>query len=69
MAELYHSVDIIERTEITREGRAQKVYRVSAYTKSGVYFRIDLPEEDFTKEKVAKALAKKAQQIEEIKAL
>lgn len=69
MAELFHDVDIVERTEITKEGRMEKVYRVSAYTASGVFFRIDLPEKDFSKEKVAKALAKKAQQIEEIKAL
>jgi len=69
MAELFHDVDIVERTEITREGKAQKLYKVSAYTRSGVYFRIDLPEKDFSKENAAKALTKKAQQIEEIKAL
>jgi len=69
MAELFHDVDIVERTELTREGRSQKLYRVSAYTASGIYFRIDLPEKDFSKEKVAKALGKKAQQLEEIKAL
>lgn len=69
MAELFHDVDIVERTEITKEGRVEKVYRVSAYTASGVFFRIDLPEKDFTKEKVAKALSKKAQQMEDIKSL
>lgn len=69
MAELFHDVDIVERTEITREGRVEKVYRASAYTASGVFFRIDIPEKDFTKEKVAQALSKKAQQIEAIKAL
>jgi len=69
MAELYHDVDIVERTEITREGRVQKVYRVSAFTKSDVRFTMDVPEADFSKEKVDKLLAKEAQKIEGIKAL
>jgi len=69
MAELYHAVDIVERTEITREGRVEKVYRISAYTKSEVRFTMDLPEADFSKEKVDKLLAKEAQKIESIKAL
>lgn len=69
MAELYHSVDVVERTEITREGRIQKVYRISAFTKSETRFTIDVPEADFSKEKVDKLLAKEAQRIESIKAL
>ncbi len=69
MAELYHEVDIVERTEITREGRVVKVYRISALTKSDVRFTMDVPEADFSKEKVDKLLAKEAQKIESIKAL
>lgn len=69
MGELYHDVDIVERTEITREGRVQKVYRISAFTKSDVRFTMDVPEADFSKEKVDKLLAKEAQKIESIKAL
>jgi len=69
MAELYHAVDIVERTEITREGRVEKIYRVSALTKSDVRFTMDVPEADFSKEKVDKLLAKEAQKIESIKAL
>ena len=69
MAELYHDVDVVERTEITREGRVEKVYRISALTKSGVRFTMDVPEADFSKEKVDKLLAKEAQKIESIKAL
>ncbi len=69
MAELYHEVDIVERTEITREGRVVKVYRISALTKSEVRFTMDVPEADFSKEKVDKLLAKEAQKIESIKAL
>jgi len=69
MAELYHDVDIVERTEITREGRMQKVYRIAALTKSDVRFTMDVSEADFSKEKVDKLLAKEAQKIESIKAL
>lgn len=69
MAELYHDVDIVERTEITREGKILKVYRISALTKSGVGFTMDVSEADFSKEKVDKLLAKEAQKIESIKAL
>jgi len=69
MAELYHEVDIVERTEITREGRVMKVYRISAVTKSDVRFTMDVSEADFSKEKVDKLLAKEAQKIESIKAL
>jgi hypothetical protein len=69
MAELYHDVDIVERTEITREGRVMKVYRISAVTKSDVRFTMDVSEADFSKEKVDKLLAKEAQKIESIKAL
>ena len=69
MAELYHDVDIVERTMVTPEGRVEKVYRVSAYTKSGVRFTLEVKEADFTKAKVAQVLTEKAQKIEAIKAL
>jgi hypothetical protein len=69
MAELYHDVDIVERTEITREGKMLKVYRISALTKSNIHFTMDVQEADFSKEKVDKLLAKEAQKIESIKAL
>lgn len=69
MADLYHDVDIIERTEITPEGRIAKVYRASAYTKSGVRFTTDIQEKDLSKEKVNEVLTKQAALLEEIKAL
>lgn len=69
MAEKYHSVDVIERTEITREGVVAKVYRITAYTASDVHFTLEIPEADFTKAKVDELLTKKAAQIEAIKAL
>jgi len=69
MAELYKDVDIIERTTITREGLIQKVYRVSATTKNGVLFSLDIPEKEFSKEKVDKILSKRAAELDAIKAL
>lgn len=69
MAELYHSVDVVERTEITREGATVKVYRVSAYTASDVRFTLEISEADFTKAKVHELLTNKAKLIDGIKAL
>ena len=69
MAEKYHDVDVIERTEITREGKVEKVYRVSASTASGVHFTLEIGEADFTEAKVNELLTKKATQLEDIKAL
>jgi len=69
MAKLYHDVDIVERTEITRDGRVEKVYHVSAYTPSDVYFSIDVKQADFSKAKVDELLTHKATDLEAIKAL
>ena len=69
MIDSFHDVDVVERTEITKEGRIQKVYRVSAYTKSEIRFSVDIKEADFTKDKVREVLSQKARELEEIKAL
>lgn len=69
MGELYHDVDIVERTEITPEGRVEKVYRVSAWTKSNVRFTLDVPEKDFSKAGVDKLLTARSAQLEDIKSL
>ena len=69
MAEKYHDVDVVERTEITREGAMRKVYRTSASTASGVHFALEIGEADFTEAKVNELLSKKAALIEKIKAL
>jgi len=69
MAEIYHDVDIVERTMVTREGRPEKIYRVSAYSKSNIRFTLEVKEADFTKPKVDKLLTEQAQKIEAIKSL
>jgi len=63
---LYHDVSLVERTEITPVGKVVKVYRVSAYTKKDIYFTIDVPEADFSKEKVDKLLTEKAKLLESV---
>jgi len=69
MAELFHDVEVQERMEITPEGRAHKVYRLSATTKGGVFFTLEVKEADFNKAKVNELLAARARHIDDIKAL
>jgi len=69
MSELYSNVNIIETVNITPEGRIVKVYRVSARSKSGVTFTLEVEEKDFTQGSVKKALEAKAGLIEGIKGL
>jgi len=69
MAKLYTVDDVTERTTITRTGLIQKMYRVIATTSSGIMFSLEIPEPDFTKEKVDKILSQKAAELEAIKAL
>lgn len=69
MAELYTVVDIIERPNISRLGKVEKLYRVTAKTGTGTIFTVEIPEADFTKEKVDQILKEKAALFEEIKKL
>lgn len=69
MAKLYKVDDIAERTTITRQGQIRKVYRVTATSHTDTSFTVDIPEADFTEEKVDKILAEKASLIEGIKKL
>ena len=67
MVDLYNNVNIIETVQITPEGKIVKIYRVSARSKSGVTFTLDIPETEFTQDAVKKALTDKAKLIESIK--
>ena len=69
MSELYHGVNVVERTEVKPSGKIEKLYRVSAYTANESYFTIAVKEKDFTKETVAKLLTAKATEIAAIEAL
>lgn len=64
---LYHDVEVVERTEITTDGRVVKVYRITALTKSDVRFSVNIAEKDFTKAKAQKMLTEKATLLESIK--
>ena len=64
--ELYGDVQILERVSVSPRGDTSKVYRVSAVTKSGVYFSEDIPEKDFSTEKVSEVMGAKALALEEI---
>lgn len=69
MAKLYTVDDVTERTTITRSGLIQKIYRVTATSQSGTIFNVEIPEADFSKEKVDQILNEKASLIEGIKKL
>jgi hypothetical protein len=69
MAKLYKVDDILERTTINRKGLIEKKYRITATSQSGMTFTVEIPESDFTQEKVDQVLSNKASLIEGIKKL
>jgi hypothetical protein len=69
MNKLYTVDDVNERTTITRTGLIQKVYRVTATSQSGTLFTVEIPEAEFTQEKVDHILKEKASLIDGIKKL
>lgn len=69
MAKLYKVTDITERTNITRQGKVEKLYRITAESQAGTIFTIEVPEADFNKEKVDQVLAEKAALIDGIRKL
>ncbi|KKM85341.1 hypothetical protein LCGC14_1290080 [marine sediment metagenome] len=69
MSELYGKVELVERTTITTQGEVVKLWRLSATTKGGVRFTIDVPEAELEPGKVAALLEKKAATIEGIRKL
>ena len=69
MADLYGNVNIIETVQITPEGKIVKIFRVSARSRSGVTFTLEIPATEFTQAGVKKALESQARLIEDIKGL
>ena len=65
----YHDVTVIERSDISPEGKVMKGYRVSARTKKDTYFSINVAEKDFSKEQVDKLLTEKATLIDSVQEL
>lgn len=69
MAKNYKAVDVQERTMINKRGGVEKVYRVSAESAAGTAFTIEVPESEFTREKVDQLLTDKASLIDSIRKL
>jgi hypothetical protein len=69
MGKNYTVDDVTERTMLTKMGAVQKIYRVAATTASGFAFTVEIPEPDFTKEKVDQILTEKAALLEGVKKL
>lgn len=69
MAAEYKVLKIDELTRIGEVGGVERFYRHQIKTKGGVVLTVDIDEKDFTAEKAAPILLKKATEADKIKAL
>jgi len=69
MAAEYKVLKIDELTRVSDTGGIEHYYRHQIKTKGGVVLTVDISEKDFTAEKAAPILLKKAQQADKILAL
>lgn len=69
MAAEYKVLSIDEMTRIADTGGIERYYRHTIKTKGGVTLTVDIDEKDFTAEKAAPILLKKAQEADKILAL
>lgn len=69
MAAEYKVLKIDEMSRVGEVGTIEKFYRHQIKTKGGVTLTVDISEKDFTAEKAAPILLKKAQQADAILAL
>lgn len=69
MAALYKVLKIDEMTRMAEVGGVEKYYRHQIKTKGGVILTVDISEKDFTAEKAATILEKKAAEADKIMAL
>ena len=68
-AALFKVLKIDEMTRLSDTGGIEKVYRHQIKTKGGVVLTVDISERDFTAEKAAPILEKKAAEADKILAL
>jgi hypothetical protein len=68
-ANLFKVLKIDEMTRLAESGGVEKYYRHQLKTKGGVVLTVDIGERDFTAEKAAPLLAKKAAEADAILAL
>lgn len=69
MAAEYKVLKIDELTRISDVGGIEHYYRHQIKTKGGVVLSVDISQEDFTAEKAAPILLKKAQEADKILSL
>ena len=69
MAAEYKVLKIDELTKMSDTGGIEKYYRHQIKTKGGIVLSININEKDFTAEKAAPILLKKAQEADKILAL
>lgn len=69
MAEAYKVVKIDELTRLSDTGEIEHYYRHSIKTKGGVMLTVDVDEKNFTAERAAPILLKKAQEADKILSL
>jgi len=65
----YKVLSIDELTRISDEGGIERYYRHRIKTKGGVVLTVDIDEKNFTAEKAAPILLKRAQEADKILAL
>lgn len=66
---LYKVLKIDELTRMAEGGGVEKHYRHQIKTKGGVILTVEIPEKDFTAEKAAPILEKRAAEADKILAL
>lgn len=66
---LFKVLKIDEMTRLSDTGGVEKIYRHQLKTKGGVVLTVDIAEKDFTAEKAAPILEKKAVEADKILAL
>lgn len=69
MAAEYKVLKIDELTRLSETGGVEHYYQHTIKTKGGVVLTVDISEKDFTEEKAAPILLKKAQTADKILAL
>ena len=69
MAKEYKVLSIDELTRVSDVKGIERYYRHTIKTRGGVVLRVDIDEQDFTADKAAPILAKKATEADKILAL
>lgn len=69
MDNLFKITGVIETMRIDPQGEVVKIHKVSATTKSGDRFTLEIPDQEFTVEKVQDLVRVRAQELEDLRQL